>query len=525
MTAAPMQALAISMVKNEADIIEASVRHNLHFVDLMVVIDNRSTDGTREILQALRREGLPLVLLDDPVFGHFQSEKVTQTYRMVAPVFNPELVYLLDADEFIRAPGRPELERWLETLAPGSLGLMPWSTHLPAPEVAQRDVIADPLRCMGRRRVREEPLYCKAVIRRDPAQDMTLVVDQGNHGARLAGGPPLPAQMAQGASMAHFPVRSVEQLGAKVINGWLACVQRNRHHDVPGEAYQWRKLYEQIVRGQGLDAQELVMVGLDYAQAPRRDRTLERDTVQEPVPARYGELRHLALGRHDALAKVALSMEGALASLPDLSKLPTLDLAPLLDLLEQLGTRELRVTPVGRPWLDGLKALRPNLNRDQESEAQMLVAPELSLTDSVDLAGQLGGQATIRHCVVLWPDQPREPQALQQELQAWIDAGWQPHLLQTLTLRALASTAALRHGAVVLVPALKETPGRSQDSLPPSGGLARSDRSGAAQQADAARARAIVGALCAMAADRHPWIDPPAQCIVYPLQTLGLGQD
>ena len=109
--AAPLCTLAISMIKNEADIIEASIRHNLAYVDLMVVIDNASTDGTREILEAMRQEGLPLLIMDDPVFGHFQSEKVTQAYRMVAPVFNPDLVYLLDADEFLRAPSRAALER------------------------------------------------------------------------------------------------------------------------------------------------------------------------------------------------------------------------------------------------------------------------------------------------------------------------------------------------------------------------------------------------------------------------------
>ncbi|MBQ1762801.1 MAG: glycosyltransferase family 2 protein, partial [Aquincola sp.] len=58
----PLSALALGMVKNEADIVEAFVRHNLHFVDLMVLLDNGSTDGTRDILEALQKEGLPLLV-------------------------------------------------------------------------------------------------------------------------------------------------------------------------------------------------------------------------------------------------------------------------------------------------------------------------------------------------------------------------------------------------------------------------------------------------------------------------------
>src|SRR5580698_5944919 len=102
--------LGISMVKNESDIIEAFVRHNLAYVDLLVVVDNDSVDGTRDILVAMQIEGLPIVLFDDPIPGYFQSEKLTFLYRKIAPIFRPKLVYFLDADEFIVARSRESLE-------------------------------------------------------------------------------------------------------------------------------------------------------------------------------------------------------------------------------------------------------------------------------------------------------------------------------------------------------------------------------------------------------------------------------
>lgn len=52
----------VSMVKNEADIIESFVRHSLTYADELIIADHQSSDGTWEMLQKLRAEGLPLTL-------------------------------------------------------------------------------------------------------------------------------------------------------------------------------------------------------------------------------------------------------------------------------------------------------------------------------------------------------------------------------------------------------------------------------------------------------------------------------
>ena len=53
---------AISMVRNEADVIESFVRHTLRFADRLYITDHRSEDATREILSALVSESLPILV-------------------------------------------------------------------------------------------------------------------------------------------------------------------------------------------------------------------------------------------------------------------------------------------------------------------------------------------------------------------------------------------------------------------------------------------------------------------------------
>jgi len=496
-----MNTLAIAMIKNEADIVEAFVRHNLELMDLMVVIDNGSTDGTREILTSLQREGLPLVVFDDPIFGYYQSEKVTHVYRKVAPVFNPELVWFLDADEFIHAPSRAALDAAFAAVPAGSAVLLPWRTHLPAAAVDSACVLADPLGAMPERRRHEEPTYYKAVVRRDPRDDERLVIEQGNHGVHFTDGTRPATHTMDGVSVVHLPVRSVEQLSAKVVNGWQAYLVKNRHAHAPTAGFQWQQLYERVVHGQGITEATLAEVALDYAQAARPGRNRRDDAVREPVPARYGSLRYLHLARTNLLAKIAMNMEsyilngdGSWKPETDESAAPPRDIAGLLEVLRQTDAVRLRgaAGSEGPTWVMELALANPGWQQAApDGEAELLLAAAMPVADFAALSARAESHPTRR--IVWWPAAATDAGALREALLAWYGAGWEPQLLETLGYRALSAFPALRRDALVLRPVQPER---------------------------AARAEAVRTVLCAPAAPARATTRVLPKRVLHPMQDL-----
>ena len=47
--------ITLTMIKNEADIVETFVRYTMNYAYKMVIVDNGCTDGSREILEKLIR--------------------------------------------------------------------------------------------------------------------------------------------------------------------------------------------------------------------------------------------------------------------------------------------------------------------------------------------------------------------------------------------------------------------------------------------------------------------------------------
>lgn len=203
---------AVMLVRDEADIIETTVRHLLANVSAVFVNDNRSTDGTRVILDRLADEFDGRVsVADDPEVGYFQSAKTTRTANAAA-AYGYDWIVPCDADEIWYTPDGTRIEDWLDAL-PDGVGcvnarlLNHIATALDDPDDP------DPTRRI-RWRFAWQGTRPKVAVRWSPE----ATIHMGNHsadgwmGRAVAAGP-------DSLQIRHFPWRGVERYVRKIRNG------------------------------------------------------------------------------------------------------------------------------------------------------------------------------------------------------------------------------------------------------------------------------------------------------------------
>lgn len=88
------------LIKNEADIIAENIKvHAALGVDSFVVMDNGSTDGTREIIQELSQQ-YSMTIIDRPELDYQQSNWKTEMARIARKQHGADWTIANDADEF-----------------------------------------------------------------------------------------------------------------------------------------------------------------------------------------------------------------------------------------------------------------------------------------------------------------------------------------------------------------------------------------------------------------------------------------
>jgi len=463
-----MMLVGIAVVRNESDVIELCVRHNLQFVDLMYVMDNGSTDGTREILRRLVHEGLPLVVCDEPQVGHFQSERMSAMLRNAGLMFRPDFSILLDADELLAVPSRAELARWLAAIPANAHGVLPWRTYV-FREQDDPNLANVALRMQHRRRT-ESPVYYKAVAAHCGLDLSSTVVEAGNHSIFDTRHGRVPHYQLGPLAMAHFPVRSPLQLSAKALSGWLAQLAKNPRAAETGEAFHWRQMYERVMTDGMLDAATVAEISARYAQPTQAAGTALRpaaELVHDPLPVsatlRYAEIAV----KSDLVRTVAATAQMILAPLPSVPRGLAAPGAGIVDLPAWRWVFE-RLQPASllemSQAVGGVTACARHLGvpvcLEEPWHADAALAPS-----AVDLAvclqlppGVSPNQLLDRLCacaaqmVVFCPSQPNAAavSSVSDWLSLWAIRGWHPDVFETLALRSLCKSQALRQGALVL---------------------------------------------------------------------------
>jgi hypothetical protein len=210
-------------VRDEADVVAAMLEHHLaQGIDLIIVTDNGSVDGTTQILQAYADSGV-VELHHDPVHRKQQHSVVTGMARRAFTEHGADWVVNLDADEFCvpvdaaltlrEAFAHIPLELNAFTADVTNLVGAPAQRGSGIDRLIWRDLRTDDeLRAVG---IHAHPTP-NALHRGDP----DVVVAQGNHFVSLTStGQPEPAYALE---VLHLPWRSWEQTERKVVNAGRA---------------------------------------------------------------------------------------------------------------------------------------------------------------------------------------------------------------------------------------------------------------------------------------------------------------
>ena len=129
-----MKLVGVSMVMNEADLIEVFVRHHLQILDHFIVCEHASADDTPEILRELAAELPGLEVVTDPRTQLDQSVVTTSLMRKAVDEKQADWVIPLDADEFLSSDVDAAVRPQLEKLDPNKAHRIPWRTYVPLPE-------------------------------------------------------------------------------------------------------------------------------------------------------------------------------------------------------------------------------------------------------------------------------------------------------------------------------------------------------------------------------------------------------
>lgn len=297
-----MKIVAVSMIGNEADVVECFVRHTLTLVDRLVLILHRSVDGTADIVRSLKEEGLPVQIESVRFEGFSQGAELSymakSLFAHTDSTMRAKYVVPLDADEFLKLPSADYLYRALPAVPVEYFAATRWQNYFP---MRVEDLVnLHTLRAITHCRQDDtDPCY-KVMLNAGFLQDRASLFE-GSHCVMLdmqGGHNAAPCIELKAIRLAHFPVRSPFQMARKAHIGALAKSLKSENA-IAGLGTHWQGLLEQVTTHADMTLERLRSVAFHYPQTFCADGVIdERVIAHSPLACNF-ELRYSHLIRTD----------------------------------------------------------------------------------------------------------------------------------------------------------------------------------------------------------------------------------
>ena len=224
-------AVRVSLVKDEEDIIYASLLSSYeNGIRFYAIADNLSTDNTAAEIDRFIGDHPDCIVyvVRDPVVGYYQSAKTMGLTRLAVTMLEGagktiDWIFALDADELLHVTNH---ERDLHALLSSeemqnSQMLAYWLCHASNSTILERVATDDDLSTtFDTFSIHHKSPTRKVAFRNNP----NALIEQGNHYCRGVASDPSQITIGSqhGVLLKHYPIRSIEQLRKKILNGGKA---------------------------------------------------------------------------------------------------------------------------------------------------------------------------------------------------------------------------------------------------------------------------------------------------------------
>lgn len=256
-----MKIAAVTMVKNECDIIELFIKINSRFFDAIYILDHGSTDSTSKIIKLMKELNYNVyyTLLADSIYN--QSKITTAAIRQIARLDTYDFIMPIDADELIPENKIQLIKNFLQAnISNIDVGYLPWKTYCPV-STKYFQTEAPLYTNFAARRIEENQFY-KVLLSNHFSK--TCTVAMGNHDATNEMGIDSSRKHLIPSYLIHAPIRSEEQIICKAILGSYAFqLKKDRK---PGEGFHWDELTHEIRSNKySISDQMLFNIAANYA--------------------------------------------------------------------------------------------------------------------------------------------------------------------------------------------------------------------------------------------------------------------